>query len=270
VIQFLIVVVIGLLVYMAVGDDVNRIFRRRAEAYRDRYEKYVTRAILLPAIVFLALGLVMRDIVLTPFVWLVGVALTTLRVRQQISQAGVITPRMVSQLVIAFRAAYQLQPAAFSSLEEAAKKIGEPLSGIIEIVVDVFYATSDPERAFAEFRRRTDSVLMHQFAYILEMSESASDESVTEALDAFVTRLRRQEDLQREVDSNLSSVTSQTSFMQTLAIVVGFAVALVPGFRQAYTGSLLGRLGYMALVAVIAGASYYIERRVFRLKEQIV
>ena len=115
-IQFLIVVVIGLLVYMAVGDDVNRIFRRRAEAYRDRYEKYVTRAILLPAIVFLALGLVMRDIVLTPFVWLVGVALTTLRVRQQISQAGVITPRMVSQLVIAFRAAYQLQPAAFSSI----------------------------------------------------------------------------------------------------------------------------------------------------------
>jgi len=270
VIQVLIVVVIGLLVYMAVGDDLNRIVRRRSDSYRARYQKFVTRGIVLPTIIFLALGLVMRDIVLTPFAWAVGAAITYMRVRQQVSQAGTITPRMVSQLVIAFRAAYQLQPAAFSSLEEAAKKIGEPLRGTIEIVVDVFYATSDPERAFGEFRRRSDSVLLQQFAYILEMSEAASDESVTEALDAFVARLRRQEDLQREVDSNLSSVTSQTSFMQTLAIVIAFAVALVPGFREAYTNSLVGRIGYIVLAAVIAGASYYIEMRVSRLKEQIV
>ena len=137
-------------------------------------------------------------------------------------------------------------------------------------VVDVYFATSDPERAFQELRQRSSNVLLHQFAYVLEMSESASDESVTDALDAFTTRLRRQEELQREVETNLASVTGQTSFMQALAIIIAFTVAIIPGFRDAYVGSLLGRLGYVIIVLVIAAASHYIEKKVFELKEQIV
>jgi hypothetical protein len=111
---------------------------------------------------------------------------------------------------------------------------------------------------------------LHQFAYILEMSESASNESTTEALDSFVTRLRRQEDLQNQVETNLTSITGQTSFIQILAILIAFFVALMPTFRAAYVGSLAAKLTYMLLVVIILGASYFIERRIASLKEQVI
>ncbi|MBC7236411.1 MAG: hypothetical protein H5T69_11275 [Chloroflexi bacterium] len=269
-IQILVIALVGLLVYMAIGDDVSRIFRRRAEGYRLKYRQYITRDVVVPTVVLLVLGLFMRDVILTGFLWVLAAGVAYFRIRQVIARKSTITPRQVTQLVIAFRGAYQLQPAAFASLEQAAAKVDEPLKSLVNNVVNVFFTTSEPERAYAEFRKRTNSPLLNQFVYILEMSESASDESVTEALDAFVQRLRRQEELQREVETGLASVTGQTSFMQVLAVAIAFVVALVPGFRRVYTGGILGRVAYIILVTVIVGASYLIERKVTELKEQVL
>jgi hypothetical protein len=170
---------------------------------------------------------------------------------------------------MAFRSSYQLQPAAIRSLEVAASKVGEPLHSLVTNVVNIFFNSSKTDMAFQAFRKRTDNVLLHQFIYILEMSESASNESVTQALDAFVGRLQRQEELQRQVETGLASITSQTSFMQILAILIAFVVALVPGLKSVYR-SFLGRMGYMVLITVMVLTSYFIEKRVARLKAQIL
>ena len=269
-IRILAIVFIGLLIYMAVGEDLVRISRRRTKEYRSKYTQYITKDVVIPTAAFLILGLFMRDLVLTTFLWALAAGVAIMRIRQVMATRRTITPRQVTQLVIAFRGAYQLEPAAFKSLEQAATKVNEPLQGLITMMVNVFYTTSEPARAYAEFRKRTDNPLLNQFVYILEMSESASDESVIEALDAFVQRLRRQDELHREVETGLASITSQTGFMQILALAVAMIMALVPGFRQVYTGSIIGRLGYMALIGVIVGASYMIERKVLALKEQVL
>jgi hypothetical protein len=269
-IQILAIVLIGLLIYMAVGEDLIRIFRRRTKGYKNKYAQYITKDVVVPTAALLVLGLFMRDLVLTTFLWGLATGVAILRVRQVMAMRRTITPRQVTQLVIAFRGAYQLEPAAFKSLEQAATKVSEPLQGLITMMVNVFYTTSEPARAYAEFRKRTDNPLLNQFVYILEMSESASDASVIEALDAFVQRLRRQEELHREVETGLASITSQTGFMQVLAMAIAIATALVPGFRRVYTASLSGRFVYMALIAVIIGASYVIERKVLALKEQVL
>ena len=261
---------IGVLVYLAVGDDLRRLLRRRTESYRVSYRQYLTRPVLIPAIVFAVLGVLMRDVILTPFLWALGGAVAYFRIRQTIAESETITPRHVAQLVMAFRGAYQLEPAAFASLEEAATKVGEPLRSLISTTVDIFFTTSDPERAFAAFRKSTHSALLHQFIYILEMSESASDESITDALDAFVGRLRQQEELQRQVETGLAGITGQTSFMQGLVVVIAFVIAIVPGFRGAYTGTVSSRFFYLFLIAVILAASYMIEKRVSGLKERIL
>ena len=101
--QAIILVVIGLLVYLALGDDIKRLLRRRTETYRVKYTRYLTRSVLVPALVFAALGVLMRDIFLTPVIFVVGGWLTYTRIRYEIAQSGAISPRMVSQLVIAFR-----------------------------------------------------------------------------------------------------------------------------------------------------------------------
>ena len=240
------------------------------ESYRVKYTRYLTRPVMAPTLVFFLLGVVMRDAVLTPFLWLLAAGIAYFRIRQTIAQETTVTPRDVSQFVIAFRSAYQLQPAAFKSLEVAADKVREPLRSMTKTVVNIFFNSARPELAFEEFRKRTNNVLLSQFIYILEMSESASNESVTGALDAFVTRLRRQEELQRQVETGLASITGQTGFMQILAMIIAYVVALIPGFRGAYTSSLLGRLGYMLLVSIIIAASYIIENRIIELKAQIL
>lgn len=269
-IQLLVLLLVGLLIYFAVGEDIKRILGRRVEGYRVKYSKYVTRSVVTPALIFVALAVLMRDAILTPFVLAIAGGVIYFRVSQVIAATAGVSPRDILQMVIAFRAAYQLQPAAFKSLEMAATKVHDPLKGIINTVVNIYFNSSDSDLAFDAFRRRVgDNVLLKQFIYILEMSSSASDESMTEALDAFVERLRRQQELQREVETNLSGITGQTSFMQSLAIGIAFIIALVPESRAVYT-TLLGRVAYMFLMAIIMGASYIIEKKVISLKEEIL
>jgi len=47
-------------------------------------------------------------------------------------------------------------------------------------------------------------------------------------------------------------------------------VALIPGFHDRYTESIQARLGYMAIMAVIVGTSYVIEKQIIALKEQVL
>jgi Flp pilus assembly protein TadB len=262
--------VIVLLAYMALGEDLTRVARPRVRNYRLKYGKYMTRSVLIPAISFGVLGLLMRDIILTPFLLVLGGVIAWFRIQQAIAASEKVLARDVLQVVLGFRAAYQLRPAVFDSLKEAAKKVQGPLRDLCNVVVETFFLTSSSQRAFEELRKRTDNMLLTQFAYILEMSESASNESMTEALDAFVTRLRHIEDLERQVQTGLTGITGQTSFMQVLFLGIAFAVALIPGFHDRYTESIQARLGYMAIMAVIVGTSYVIEKQIIALKEQVL
>jgi hypothetical protein len=270
IIQIVAILLGALLLYMAFGEDMLRATRPRVRNYRAKYARFITRPVVLPFLVFVALGALMRDWVLTPFLVAVAVLVAYARIRELMRTEEIITPRQILQLALGFRGSYQLQPAVFASLQDANAKTEEPLKGLVHVMVESFFLTASTTRAFAEFRKRTDNISLHQFAYILEMSESASNESTTEALDSFVTRLRRQEDLQNQVETNLTSITGQTSFIQILAILIAFFVALMPTFRAAYVGSLAAKLTYMLLVVIILGASYFIERRIASLKEQVI
>jgi hypothetical protein len=265
----LIVIAIGALLYFAVGGEATHAVRPRVRNLRAKYGKYVTRPVLTPLLIYGVLGLLMRDVVLT--LGLIGVAmwLAWRKIKRIQAEEGLITARSVLQLVLSFRAAYQLEPAAFKSLEEAAKKLQDPLRTIVQKAVETYFMTSSSARGFADFRSRTDNVLLSQFIYILEMSESASNTSVTASLDAFVQRLRGHDELQRQVETSLSGITSQTGFMQTLAIIIAYLVAVVPGLHDVYT-TLFGRLAYIVLMGVIIGATIYIDREVIHLKEQIL
>jgi hypothetical protein len=274
VIQIVILLLVALLVYLALGEDTTReterIARRRFQNWWARYGRYITRPVVLPTAVLLALALLMRDVVLTPFLLIVAAAVAYFRIQRIMVELNTITPRQVSQLVLAFRGAYQIQPAVFKSLGSAAEKVGEPLRELLNVTVETFFTTSSPARAFDVFRGRTDNPSLRQFIYILEMSESATNESVVESLDLLVRRLRVQEELQRQVESSMASITGQTSFMQVLAVIIAFMVALIPGFRQIYASGLLGRAGYILLIAIILGGSYLIEKKTQQLREQIL
>jgi hypothetical protein len=270
VIPAIILILIGLLIYLALGESGERLVRRRAESAWTRYGKYVTRPVIVPTVVFLGLAVLMRDWLLTPFLLVVAGLVAYVRIQEAIRDLNTIRVRQISQLVLAFRGAFQIQAAAFKCLGLAAERVSGPLRDSIKVAVETFFATSSPEQGFAVLRQRIDNAFLSQFVYILEMSESAANDAVVRALDDLVVRLRQQEELERQVETGLSSITGQTSFIQVVAVLVGFIIALVPSFRAAYVSTLPWRMVYMSLVGVMIGASYYIEKRNRDLKEQML
>jgi len=267
-IQWVAIIAVIVLLFLAFGGDSTRIMRRRAQNYQIKYAQYVSRDMVMQTGFFIVLGLLMRDIVLTPFLIAVGLGIGYYRIRQKLAVAGKIQVSQILQLALAFRAQYYLQPAAFASLQEAGRHVEGPLRDLVNVTVETFFLTSSTERAFTEFRKRTDNMLLHQFMYILEMSESASNEAMEVALDAFVARLRSNEDLERQVETGLTDVTGQARFAQGTIVVLTIIAALVPMFHDVWV-TFGGRIGYILIIVLVVGVSYFIERQIDKLREQI-
>jgi Flp pilus assembly protein TadB len=250
----------------------------------DEYERYLVptvkrwqaqlmpawapRRVFLPLIVALMLAVLMRAPMASLYLVLVGIAITWYYLRRARRARESLPSRQILQLVLAFRGTFQLQPSVFSTLDMISDKVDEPLRSLVKVTVETFYLTSSPQRAYAEMRARTDNVYINQFAYILEMSETASVDAVVDALDNLVDRLRTHDDLRRQTEASLTSITGQTAFIQAIAVLVVFAVAMVPTLRAPYV-STGGQLFFIAIVTVMLVASYYIDSVVSNLAERI-
>ncbi len=267
-IQWIAIVAVVILLFLAFGEDSTRMMRRRAQNYQVKYTQYIDRDMILQAGFFVVLGLLMRDIVLTPFLIIVGLGIGYYRIRQKLAAAGKIQVSQILQLALAFRAQYYLQPAAIASLQEAGRHVEGALRDIVSVAVETFFLTSSTDRAFDEFRKRTDNMFLHQFIYILEMSEAASNEAMEVALDAFVARLRSNEDLERQVETGLTEVTGQMRFAQGTIVVLAILAALLPMFHDVWVRGAL-RIVYMLVILLVIGVSYYIERQIDKLRDQI-
>lgn len=264
------IVLLGLVVYMMMGEDTKRTMQRTTRGYWSRHKQYVTRDILLHPIYFVLLGVLMRDPVISSLLIALGLGIAYARIREAIIEAGKIKLDQILQLVLSFRAAYYLEPAAFKALANAAQRIEDgQLKNVSLQTVEVFFTTSSTTQAFEYFREHTESVVLDQFMYILEMSEAASNEAMEEALQAFVKRLQGHQELERQVNTSLANSMSQTRFMQSFLMGLCLLVALVPGLRRIWVSNLMWRTAYIVIMAMIVGTSYYIERQIANLRAEI-
>ena len=263
---FLIVLVAAALVWDAYGPQVTSLLTR----HRTRLMPGpVTWRDFLPLIIAAGLAGMMRSaVLLSAYLIVVGILITVYSLRRARKKQHSLPARQVLQLVLAFRSMYQLQPSVFSTLDRVKDKVDNPLKGLLGVMIHTFYLTSSPERAFAALRTRTDNVYLNQFAYILEMSESASADAVAKALDNLVERLHTHDDLRRETESSLTSITGQTKVIQALAILAIVLVSLVPSLRAAYV-SPIGQIYLITFITVILASSYQIDRVIGRLTERI-
>ena len=268
-VNILLIGALALVIAALLWDEFGRRLEPTLQRYRAQYlPDHVSRRILLPLIATLILAILMRAPLISTYLVMAGIVVTWYFLRRARRQRQTLPARQIFQLILAFRSQFQLQPSVFLTLDAVKDKVDEPLRGLIRVVPETYYLTSSPERAFAELRARTDNVYLNQFAYILEMSETARSDAVVKALDNLVERLRTHDQLRRETEASLTSITGQTSFIQAIALGVIFAVAAVPELRAPYT-SLGGQMFFVAIVTVILAASYYIDFVISNLQERI-
>lgn len=199
-----------------------------------------------------------------------GLAVAYYLARRSRQEAQIDVDEEIKTLVENFRSIYRIKPAIFAALEEARQKVGEPIRAYVTAAVETFYVTSSQRRAFSELRRRTDNPYLNQFVYVLERVDVARREAVLDALGDLIRRLRHRQELRRQTDIDLTAITIQTRIILFISLGIVFVIALVPGLRRVYTGSLRGQVGFVFVTSIGAYTAYRIDRRVMALKERVL
>jgi hypothetical protein len=267
----------AILAYLAV-DELTRRGRptlRRGESHLSPWLNWRTLA---PVFVALLLALLMArpfseeektspPYLISAYIVAMGALVSWYQVRRAERVERAQLDKQVADLVMAFGSIYQLQPTIFSTLEEARDKVDEPLRRWVASTVQAFRATSSAKRALTELRKKADNPYLHQFVYILEMSDEAEPETVLEALDGLADRLRRHEELRNKTEIEVGAITGQTRVIQLVSLGAIFIIAVISRLRSAYSGQ--AQLFFIGLTSMGVMASYYIDQRILSLKERI-
>jgi pilus assembly protein TadC len=245
-----------------------RVGRRQRQRARPAWLNYPPR-IYIPAVLGVILALIYRASMISPFFLIIGFGITWyLSLRLHIA-ARLKQDSQILELAVAFRGIFKVRPAVFAALEEARKKVGEPLNEHVAATVQAFYVTSSPQKAYAELQRRVRNPYMDQFVFILERSETASRDIVYTALEQLIHRMRRHEELRSKSEVNLAAITGQTTFIQVLSLIIIFGIGLT-AVRNFYVNSTNTQLLFIGLVTVALATSWYIDRRTQAIKERVL
>jgi len=223
-----------------------------------------------PLLIAILLAALMRVPLISGYIILIGlVTLWRSYQKAKIAELAKLNKQVV-RLVFAFRSIYKIQPVVFATLPEVIRRLEEPLKGWADAALQAYRITDSEEEAYNTLRSKSDNHYLNQFIYVLEMSGSASKETVIDALDNLAQRLRRHEDLQREAEVELSSITGQTRIIQFIGIAVLGIIALVPSLRDIYAKYLLAQILYLVFASIAVFTSFAIDRRVDQLKESVL
>jgi Flp pilus assembly protein TadB len=268
------ILAIGMLLivgYLAVDELLFRLrpeLRQRGIALLPEFERLDWRNYL-PLLIAVILAWRFAVPLISGYLVILGVLITLHLARRARLGERTQMDRQVAQLTTAFRSIYQLRPTVFSALEQACKKVDQPLRGQVALAVEAFYISASPDKAFDELERRVDNVYLTQFVYILRRTEIASREVVVRALDSLEERLTAHKEMRSEAETNLASVTGQTRVIQMTSVIIVLLIAF-SGLGEAYTSSWRGQLFFIIVVSVMVATSYLLERRAMSLKERIL
>jgi Flp pilus assembly protein TadB len=268
------ILTIGMLLivgYLAVDELLFRLrpeLRQRGIALLPEFERLDWRNYL-PLLIAVILAWRFAVPLISGYLVILGVLVTLHLARRARLGERAQMDRQVAQLTTAFRSIYQLRPTVFSALEQACKKVDQPLRGQVALAVEAFYISASPDKAFDELERRVDNVYLTQFVYILRRTEIASREVVVRALDSLEERLTAHKEMRSEAETNLASVTGQTRVIQMISVIIVLLIAF-SGLGEAYTSSWRGQLFFIFVVSVMVATSYLLERRAMSLKERIL
>lgn len=259
--------------YLLVDELLHRArptLRRRGFTRMSRYTRLDWKAYVpIPIAVFFAWRFWTMPPIISVYVLIVG-GLTTLYLANKAGLSErVLLDRQITDLVRAFQSIYQLKPSVFSDLEDAAKKVEDPLRFHVLRGVQTFFVTGQPSRAFEELHSRVDNPYLDQFLYILDRAETSRREEILKTLGRLILRLERQEELRAETEVNLAVISGQTLFIQALSLLIIAGIALTP-LRNAYLRSVGAQLLFVVLATIGVVTSWVIDRKATELKERVL
>jgi len=234
--------------------------------------KAVSRAlealVFLPGLTGIIVAALMRDILLSPYLALLGIGLSWyLRLRRTRKVQSSLTAQ-TRDLVVLFRSRFAVGESPFSVLSEIQGDL--PPGAVRDAVgqaVNTYQSSGSVDKALTPLRGMNNAHLA-RLGMILEASSTASTEAVVDEVKHIEDDLKARDRLAGQARASLALLKGTVRFLQSVNGAAILATVALPMWRDFFTSTLQRRGTFLAATLFVLLASMYFDQEIGMQEEK--
>lgn len=225
---------------------------------------------LLPAGGGLALALLARDWLLSPYLLLLGLALARFMQRRRSHKKHMAATEQVKALVVLFRSHFAVGQSPFAVLGEVFPELPPgQVRTAVEKAVSAYRAGGDVRTALASMRK-VDERYLSRFTLVLEAAPSSDTETILDEVRRLEEDLMERDRLRGQAKASLALLTGTVRFLQVANVTTVVLTVLLPPWRDFFTSTLQRRGTFLAATLFFVLASLYFDQEARESLEEAI
>ena len=216
----------------------------------------------LPGLFAVALAAVMRDVLLSPYLVLLGVGLTYfIRVKRARRTQSAVTGQ-VKSLIVLFRSRYAVGESPFSVLVEIQDDLPKgPVAVATRRATNIYQTNGSVTEALAPLRDLKNPYLA-RLVMVLETSGSASTKVVVDEIRRIEDDLKERDRLAGQARASLALIKGTVKFLQATNLTAVVVAVALPMWHDFFTSTLQRRGTFLAATMFLVLASIYFDQEI--------
>ena len=216
----------------------------------------------LPALGSTVLAIAMRDLLLSPYLILLGMGLTYFLRRQRTRKTQTAITNQAKALVVLFRSRFAVGESPFSVLIEIEDDLPKGAVAVaVHQAANTYQTSGSVEKALAPLRGLHNPYLT-RLAMVLETSGSASTEAIVAEAAHIEDDLKERDRLAGQARASLALLKGTVRFLQAANLAAIAASVALPMWRDFFTSTLQRRGTFLAATLFLTLASLYFDQEI--------
>jgi Flp pilus assembly protein TadB len=208
------------------------------------------------------LAVVMRDVLLSPYLVLLGTGLTYFFRARRARKAQSAVTEQVRVLIVLFRSRYAVGESPFAVLVEIQDDLPKgPVALAVRRATNIYQTNGSVAEALAPLRDLKNPYLV-RLVMVLETSGSASTEVVVDEIRRIEDDLKERDRLAGQARASLALIKGTVKFLQATNLTAVVVAATLPMWRDFFTSTLQRRGTFLAATMFLVLASIYFDQEI--------
>jgi Flp pilus assembly protein TadB len=224
--------------------------------------------IYLPGVAALLLAIPIRDVLLSPYLVLLGAGLTWFLGARHTRQTQAAISTQIRSLVVLFRSRYAVGASPFAVLAEIQDDLPPgPVAAAVRRAVNAYGSTGSVATALAPLRDLHNPYLA-RLAMVLETSGAASTQAIVDEVERIEDDLKERDRLAGQARASLALLKGTVRFLQAANLAAIVAAVVLPLWRDFFTSTLQRRGTFLAATLFLTLASLYFDQEIALQEEK--
>jgi hypothetical protein len=208
----------------------------------------------------IALAILARDWLLSPYLVVVGIGLSFLLRSKQGRREQAAMTNQVKALVLLFRSRFSVGESPFAVLADVLPDLPEgQVKKVVHRAVDTYRARGDIDEALTVMRELRNPYLS-RLVMILDASGSAETETILDELKDLEGDLKSRDRLAGQARATLALLKGTVSFLQVANLTAVVASVALPLWHDFFTSTLQRRGTFLAATMFLLVASVFFDQ----------